>query len=273
MLETFRRPGSEDRGVVEPGDFGGGVANVVLSVGTDEADCVLCDFGVGNADAVTARCLEGVGKAVPGVRGLSSGASGILGSLVFETGNDGRGFDGGAIGGRDGRYTVEVMVAVAVIPWRSVVGRQPAAFQSVVQCRRAAVVAGSVGSSRSGARVVHYLVHTTSQRTSPSLCRAWARRVGVSVGSAGMSHSETLETPSRGRAGWAWCFDGAGLPLPIFCGAGVTGASSSQCTYGEHTQEQAARSAASVVGSGAGAQRSGCTCDGVGGSGQSKVDD
>jgi len=104
MLETFRRPGNEDRGVCEePGDFGGGVANVVLKVGTAEADCVLLDFGVGRADVVTDRAFEGVGKVVPGVRGRSSGASGILGSLVFETGNDGRGFEGGAIGGREGR--------------------------------------------------------------------------------------------------------------------------------------------------------------------------
>jgi hypothetical protein len=103
ILETFRRPGNEDRGVCEElGDLGG-VAKVVLNVGTDEADCVLIDLGVGNADAVTERCFEGVGKAVLGVRGWSSGASGILGSLVFETGNCGRGFDGGAIGGRDGR--------------------------------------------------------------------------------------------------------------------------------------------------------------------------
>ena len=78
----------------------------------------------------------------------------------------------------------------------------------------------------------------------------------VSVGSAGMSHSETLETLSRGRAGWAWCFDRAGLPLPLFCGAGVTGANGSQCTYGECTQEQAARPAA-CEGTTAGAQRCG----------------
>jgi hypothetical protein len=92
MLETFRRPGSEDRGVCEePGDFGGGVAKVVL------------DFGVGNADVVTDRAFEGVGNVVLGVRGRSSGASGIMGSRVFETGSDGRGFEGGAIGGRDGR--------------------------------------------------------------------------------------------------------------------------------------------------------------------------
>lgn len=81
----------------------GGLANVVLSVGTDEADCVFPDFGVGNADAVTDRCFEGVGRAELGVYGRSSGASGILGSLVFGIGSDGKGFEGGAIGGRDGR--------------------------------------------------------------------------------------------------------------------------------------------------------------------------
>lgn len=103
MLETLRRPGSEVRGVWEdPGDFGG-LAKVVLSVGTDDADCVFPDLGVGNADAVTDRAFEGVGKAEPGVYGRSSGASGILGSLVFDMGNDGSGFDGGAIGGREGR--------------------------------------------------------------------------------------------------------------------------------------------------------------------------
>lgn len=105
MLETFRRPGKEDRGVCEELLLGDreGVANVVLNVGTDEADCVLLDFGVGNADAVTDRAFEGVGRVALGVRGRSSGASGILGSLVFETGRDGSGFEGGAIGGRDGR--------------------------------------------------------------------------------------------------------------------------------------------------------------------------
>lgn len=104
MLETFRRPGNEDRGACERvGDFGVGVANVVLNVGTAEADCVLPDFGVGNADAVTDRAFVGVGKVLLGVRGRSSGASGMLGSRVFATGRDGRGFDGGAIGGRDGR--------------------------------------------------------------------------------------------------------------------------------------------------------------------------
>jgi hypothetical protein len=104
MLETFRRPGSEDRGACEePGDFGGGVAKVVLKVGTAEADCVLFDLGVGNADVVTDRAFDGAGKVVLGVRGRSSGASGILGSRVFETGSDGRGFEGGAIGGREGR--------------------------------------------------------------------------------------------------------------------------------------------------------------------------
>lgn len=75
----------------------------MLSVGTAEADCVLLDLGVGNADVVTERGFEGVGRAVGGVRGRSSGASGMLGSLVFETGSDGRGFEGGAIGGREGR--------------------------------------------------------------------------------------------------------------------------------------------------------------------------
>ena len=104
MLETFRRPGNEDRGACEEtGDLGVGVANVVLNVGTADADCVLPDFGVGNADAVTDRAFLGVGKVVLGVRGRSSGASGMLGSRVFATGRDGRGFDGGAIGGRDGR--------------------------------------------------------------------------------------------------------------------------------------------------------------------------
>lgn len=77
---------------------------MVFTVGTDDAECVLFDFGVGNADAVTERAFEGegVGRPVPDVRGRSSGASGIFGSLVFETGNDGRGFEGGAIGGREG---------------------------------------------------------------------------------------------------------------------------------------------------------------------------
>lgn len=104
MLETFRRPGNEDRGACEEtGDLGVGVAKVVLNVGTAEADCVLPDFGVGNADAVTDRAFLGVGKVVLGVRGRSSGASGMLGSRVFATGRDGRGFEGGAIGGREGR--------------------------------------------------------------------------------------------------------------------------------------------------------------------------
>ena len=104
MLETFRRPGNEDRGACEEtGDLGVGVANVVLNVGTADADCVLPDFGVGNADAVTDRAFLGVGKVVLGVRGRSSGASGMLGSRVFATGRDGRGFEGGAIGGREGR--------------------------------------------------------------------------------------------------------------------------------------------------------------------------
>ena len=104
MLETFRRPGNEDRGACgELGDFGEGVAKVVLSVGTAEADCVLPDFGVGSADAVTDRAFLGVGKVLLGVRGRSSGASGMLGSRVFATGRDGRGFEGGAIGGREGR--------------------------------------------------------------------------------------------------------------------------------------------------------------------------
>jgi hypothetical protein len=133
MLETFRRPGKEDRGVCEElGDLWG-VAKVVLSVGTTDADCVLLDFGVGKAEAVTERGFDGVGKAVLGVRGCSSGGSGTLGSLVLEMGNDGRGFEGGAIGGRDGRWMVEVMVAVAVMLWPSVARRQPAAFHRVAQ--------------------------------------------------------------------------------------------------------------------------------------------
>jgi len=104
ILETFRRPGNEDRGVCEEAvDFDEGVAKVVLSVGTAEADCALLDFGVGNADAVTDLPFMGVGKVVLGVRGRSSGASGMLGSRVFATGSDGRGFEGGAIGGREGR--------------------------------------------------------------------------------------------------------------------------------------------------------------------------
>ena len=103
MLETFRRAGSDVRGVCEcVGDFGG-VGKVVVNVGTAGAESVLLDLGVGRADEVTDRGLEGVGKPVPELRGRSSGASGILGSRVFGSGNDGKGLEGGAIGGRDGR--------------------------------------------------------------------------------------------------------------------------------------------------------------------------
>jgi hypothetical protein len=77
---------------------------VVVNVGTAEAESVLLDLGVGKADEVTDRGLDGVGKPVPELRDeRSSGASGILGSRVFGSGSDGRGLDGGAIGGRDGR--------------------------------------------------------------------------------------------------------------------------------------------------------------------------
>lgn len=131
MLETFRRLGKADGVCDKVGDRGGST-RVVFTVGTAEADCDLLGFGVGKADVVTDRALgfEGVGKP-DGVLGRSSSASGMTGSLVLETGNDGKGFEGGAIGGREGRYTVvvDVMVAVAVMLLRrSAVRRHPAAF-------------------------------------------------------------------------------------------------------------------------------------------------
>jgi hypothetical protein len=102
MLETLRRAGSDVRGVCEcVGDFGG-VGKVVVNVGTAGAESVLLALGVGKAE-VTDRGLDGVGKPVPELRDRSSGASGILGSLVFGSGSDGRGLEGGAIGGREGR--------------------------------------------------------------------------------------------------------------------------------------------------------------------------
>jgi len=104
MLDTFRRAGSDVRGVCElVGDLGGVGNVVVVNVGTEDAESVLLGLGVGKADDVTDRGLDGVGKPVPEPRGRSSGASGMLGSRVFGSGNDGKGFDGGAIGGRDGR--------------------------------------------------------------------------------------------------------------------------------------------------------------------------
>jgi hypothetical protein len=103
MLETLRRAGSDVRGVCEcVGDFGG-VGKVVVNVGTAEAESVLLDLGVGKADEVTDRGLDGVAKPEPDARGRSSGASGILGRRVLGSGSDGRGLEGGAIGGRDGR--------------------------------------------------------------------------------------------------------------------------------------------------------------------------
>jgi hypothetical protein len=76
---------------------------VVVNVGTAGAESVLLALGVGKAEEVTDRGLDGVGKPVPELRDRSSGASGILGSLVFGSGSDGRGLEGGAIGGREGR--------------------------------------------------------------------------------------------------------------------------------------------------------------------------
>lgn len=155
------------------------------------------------------------------------------------------------------------MVAVTVILSATVRGRSAARLRFSRWCRGRAAEVVYCWQPASVVQVAELESSITCTFTRPHStplphvagCVGFQGR-SVSVGSAGMSHSETLETLSRGRAGWAWCFDRAGLPLPLFCGAGVTGANGSQCTYGECTQEQAARPAA-CEGTTAGAQRCG----------------
>ena len=85
----------------------------MLSVGTAGVDCAF--FAVGRPERVTD--LEGSlepseGRVDPDEPGRDSDASGMSGSgfLVFDMGNAGNGPDGGLSGGREGRWTVLVIV-------------------------------------------------------------------------------------------------------------------------------------------------------------------
>lgn len=65
---------------------------------------------------------------------------------------------------------------------------------------------------------------------------------GRRVGERGIGGTVSLRDAESGEQDWRGVLLRAGLPLPLSLLCRPTGAQSSQCCYGERTQEQAARS-------------------------------